>query len=288
MDINALKTLATIAELGSFSAAAEKLSLTQPAISKRISKLERYFDTVLLERDGRITRLTASGALLINETQSLVQQFDNVKYKVASINNQVSGHLNIITSHHIGIHRLPPTLKRFNDKHPNVKINLSFADSEVAYRQIESSQDDFGIVTLGPNNFPKINSEVLWKDELIIMVTKDHTLSNSKATIEQLAKEPAVLPGLETYTGQIVKNLFDQYQLSLQANMATNYLETIKMMVSVGLGWTMLPKTMLDNTLSQVIIPNLQAERQLGLIYRKSYQASPAAQAFLTLLRDSV
>lgn len=288
MDINALKTLATIAELGSFSAAAEKLSLTQPAISKRISKLERYFDTVLLERDGRITRLTASGALLINETQSLVQQFDNVKYKVTSINNQVSGHLNIITSHHIGIHRLPPTLKRFNDKHPNVKINLSFADSEVAYRQIESSQDDFGIVTLGPNNFPKINSEVLWKDELIIMVTKDHTLSNSKATIEQLAKEPAVLPGLETYTGQIVKNLFDQHQLSLQANMATNYLETIKMMVSVGLGWTMLPKTMLDNTLSQVIIPNLQAERQLGLIYRKSYQASPAAQAFLTLLRDSV
>lgn len=288
MDINALKTLATIAELGSFSAAAEKLSLTQPAISKRISKLERYFDTVLLERDGRITRLTASGALLINETQSLVQQFDNVKYKVTSINNQVSGHLNIITSHHIGIHRLPPTLKRFNDKHPNVKINLSFADSEVAYRQIESSQDDFGIVTLGPNNFPKINSEVLWKDELIIMVTKDHTLSNSKATIEQLAKEPAVLPGLETYTGQIVKNLFDQHQLSLQANMATNYLETIKMMVSVGLGWTMLPKTMLDKTLSQVIIPNLQAERQLGLIYRKSYQASPAAQAFLTLLRDSV
>lgn len=287
MDIDAIKSLKTIAETGSFSAAAERLNLTQPAVSKRISKLEDDLNCSVLERDGRRAKLTLAGKLLLEQTALPIQQLETVKHDIAALNDEISGELNIVTSHHIGMRRLPVVLKAFCDQYPSVKIHLSFADSEAAYQQISDGHEDFGVVTLGQRDYPNLITEPLWNDPLTVMVSKNHTLAQlNTVSLEELSKEQAVLPGMETYTGRIVKRLFDKEGLQLKANMATNYLETIKMMVSVGLGWTMLPASMVDENITPLTIEGLQAARTLGILQRQSYRPTPAAKAFLSLLRQ--
>ncbi len=98
--------------------------------------------------------------------------------------------------------------------------------------------------------------------------------------LEFLSRCPAILPGLNTYTGQIVKRLFDAHDLQLQVSMATNYLETIRMMASVGLGWTVLPRSMKDATLTAIDVPGAAIERILGLVYHRGRRLSRAADAF--------
>jgi len=91
MEVLAIKTLACIADTGSFSMAAEAMNISQPAISKRIHKLEEELNCKLVERHGRKAKLTGAGRLLINSTNSLVKQFDTVKHTIAALNDEISG-----------------------------------------------------------------------------------------------------------------------------------------------------------------------------------------------------
>ena len=96
----------------------------------------------------------------------------------------------------------------------------------------------------------------------------------------------AIMPGPNTYTGQIVKSLFQQHELALDISMSTNYLETIKMMVSIGLGWSVLPRTMIDQSLKILTIPNLAMQRTLGYVYHRNRSLSNAASAFVDTLNQ--
>ena len=91
---------------------------------------------------------------------------------------------------------------------------------------------------------------------------------------------------MATYTGQLIQTLFGAHGLTLSADMETNYLETIKMMVSVGLGWSMLPRSMLDHSVQEIEVAEVNLARELGIIYRNSYQQTPAAKAFFEILLE--
>jgi DNA-binding transcriptional LysR family regulator len=118
-------------------------------------------------------------------------------------------------------------------------------------------------------------------------VQKGHELSRQKKMdLKELSKHPAILPGLNTYTGQIVKNLFDRRSLPMQIAISTNYLETIRMMASVGLGWTVLPRSMLDASLTTLPIRDARIERSLGVVHHESRSLSRAARAFMDALES--
>ena len=104
--------------------------------------------------------------------------------------------------------------------------------------------------------------------------------------LKYLSKHPAILPGLNTYTGQIVKNLFEQRNLPMQIAIATNYLETIRMMASVGLGWTVLPRSMCNASLATLPIRDAVIARTLGVVHHESRSLSRAAQAFIVALES--
>jgi DNA-binding transcriptional LysR family regulator len=89
---------------------------------------------------------------------------------------------------------------------------------------------------------------------------------------------------MSTFTGRIVKQLFEKEQLSLNVSMSTNYLETIKMLIGVGLGWSVLPRTMLDSSLQILELNSVEIHRDLGVIHHVQRTLSNAARAFLDLL----
>ncbi|MCB1698972.1 MAG: LysR family transcriptional regulator substrate-binding protein, partial [Halioglobus sp.] len=126
----------------------------------------------------------------------------------------------------------------------------------------------------------------VWPDPLDFMVARHHPLAGQrKLELATLSAYPAVLPGLNTYTGQIVARLFEQRQVDLQVSMATNYLETIRMMASVGLGWTVLPRSMADDSLVTLRPNGAGVSRTLGIVYHQGRSLSRAARAFIEVVQ---
>lgn len=285
MDTQNLKAFMLVAETGSFSLAAEKLHLTQPAVSKRVALLEQQLETELFDRIGRNVSLTEAGNALLPHARTISGQLLAAERSVRDLSGEVTGELRLATSHHIGLHRLPPVLNAFSHSCGGVKIDIDFMDSEQAYELIMQGKIELAVVTLAPISEPSIIAKAIWHDPLEFMVSKNHDLAKRRSCqLEYLAGCPAILPGLNTYTGQIVKRLFDRNDLQLQVSMATNYLETIRMMASVGLGWTVLPRSMKDKTLKTIVVPGVSIDRTLGLVYHRGRSLSRAARAFAATL----
>ena len=287
MEFAALKAFVAVAETGSFSVAAERLFLSQPAVSKRIAALESELDARLFDRIGRTVTLTEGGVALLPRAQKLLMELEDSIRAISSLSGEVRGTLRFATSHHIGLHRLPPTLKRFTQMYPQVRLDIRFMDSEAACVAVEHGELELGIVTLPPEPSIKLTTEVIWEDPLGIVVSRNHPLAEqADVTLDQLARHVAVLPATNTYTRQIAELAFSRLGLTLEIALSTNYLETIKMLVSVGIGWSLLPNTMLDKHISKLSVEELSLHRSLGIVYHRDRTLSNAARALISELRN--
>jgi len=285
MDTLLLNAFIKVAETSSFSIAAEKLHLTQSAISKRISLLEGQLDCRLFDRIARSTHLTESGNLLLPKARAILQELDNTRQLIHDLKGTVSGRLRLAISHHIGLHRLPEILKEYIRLYPDVELDVAFLDSEQAYKDIVHGYFELALITLAPEQSPKVVSRAIWPDDLVFVAANSHKLIKDAAnSLNDLAKYPAVLPELDTYTGAIVAELFQQQQLTLQTALKTNYLETIKAMTETGLGWSLLPRNMLGTELTAIPIKNINLKRDLGYIHHQERTLSNAAKSFIEIL----
>ncbi len=287
MDINNLNAFIQVAEAGSFSDAATKLHITQPAVSKRISTLESQLDTRLIDRIGRKVALTPAGATLLPRAIAIISDLDDARRSLDNLSGDVTGRLNLAISHHLGLHRLPPILREFSQRYPQVTLDIQFLDSEVAYEAVTQGKIELAIITLTEQLSEKIHVQTIWKDALAFVAATTHPLAQeSNVSLEMLSKHGAILPELNTFTGTITERLFKEKGLGLNVSMTTNYLETIRMMVSLGLGWSVLPLTLLNDQLCVLNVGNIKLERQLGAIHHTERTLSNAARAMLALLEQ--
>ena len=285
MDLANLSAFVAVAESGSFSLAGERLHLTQPAISKRIFALEQQLAVRLFDRLGRETGLTEAGRALLPRAYRILAELDDTRRALANLNGDVSGRLTLATSHHIGLHRLPPVLREFTRRFPAVSLDIRFLDSEVAYEDVLQGRAELAVITLAPETRAPLRAVPVWEDPLDFVAAPEHPLArNGALTLADVAAHPAVFPGTHTFTHRIVHKLFEAAGLMPQVAMSTNYLETIKMMVSIGLAWSLLPRTMLDDQVVRLPLPGPQLSRRLGYVLHTERTLSNAARAFMTLL----
>lgn len=285
MDTQHLQAFIAVAETGSFSVAAETLHLTQPAVSKRIAALEQQLSNPLFDRLGRTVQLTEAGRALLPQAHRILQAVKEARRSIDDLQGEVSGTLSLGISHHIGLHRLPPVLEWFSRHYPRVHFDIQFMDSEEAYEHINLGRIELGVVTLDPAGNNPLQRLPIWHDRLLIAVSHHHPLAQGNSIeLAALSQHVAILPGLNTYTGQIVKGLFREHNLNLDVSMETNYLETIKMMVSIGLGWSVLPHTMIDTSIHALTLQEMKLERTLGCVYHPDRSLSNAATAFVNAL----
>ncbi len=288
MDISALQAFLAVAEAGSFSRAAERIYLTQPAISKRIAALEREIGARLFDRIGRGIHLTPAGAALLSRARALLKELEDVRRGIANLSGHISGELALATSHHIGLHRLPGPLKRFHETYTEVRLNLHFMDSEKACRAVAKGDLELAVVTLPPTAEAPLRIEKIWDDPLDIVVSREHPLASvSPVKPAMLLDYPAILPGTGTYTREIILNAFGPLRDRIQIGMATNYLEVLKMLAAIGLGWSALPRTMIDEGLKVVQIKKMEIRRELGIVTHEKRTLSNAGQALIGIIRDA-
>lgn len=286
MDSGALKAFITIVDYGSFSEAAEVLHLTQPAISKRLAALEQQLGTTLLDRSLRQIRLTESGARLLPYARRILDEVHNARQALTTTGDGVSGHLALIASHHIGLHHLPAWLRRLNRDYPEVSLGLQFMDSESAYDRMARRSAELAFVTLSETMEQRFEVQVRWEDAMAFVVANDHPLAElDHPTLTDLAQYDALLPEAGTATYRTISRLFLDQGLTLKPQMPTNYLETIKVMAAVGLGWTVLPERMLDSSLTVIPVPH-KVTRFLGGISLRGRELSAQARALLAIAEE--
>ena len=259
---------------------------TLPNPQSASATLESQLDSKLFDRIGRTVQLTEAGAALLPQAEHILQAVRDAKRSIDDLQGEIAGNLSIGISHHIGLHRLPPVLKAFTERYPKVHFDIAFMDSEEAYEQVTHGRIELGVVTLDPTGNSPLTSQAVWQDNLVVTVAPGHALMRvDKPDLTTLSQYRAILPGLNTYTGQIIKTLFQQYKLKLDISMSTNYLETLKMMVSIGLGWSVLPETMIDNHVRTLDIADLNLHRTLGYVHHHNRSLSNAANAFVAALK---
>jgi DNA-binding transcriptional LysR family regulator len=288
MDFQTLGAFVAVADAGSFSLAAERLHLSQPAVSKRIATLEAGLDHPLFDRVGRRVHLTEAGLALLPYARRALEDLEDARRALTHLQDATQGRLSIGTSHHIGLHRLPSVLRRFTRQYPGVDLDLSFMDSEQACDAVAAGDLELGIVTLPLNPEPRLHCELVWPDPLAVVVGVDHPLAaRTTVPLQSLADHPAVLPDRQTYTHRIVREALEAHGLTPHVRLATNYLETLKMLAAINLGWSVLPASMVDDSLRVLALPELHLTRSLGLVWHRRRVRSQAADALIALLRES-
>ncbi len=286
MEINALKAFVAVAETRSFSLAAERLFITQPAVSKRIGGLEEELGAPLFDRVGRRVRPTEAGELLLPRARQLLQELEDMRQSIASLGDSVSGRLPMATSHHIGLHRLPPALREFVRRYPAVELDIRFMESESACRRVHDWRLDLAVVTLSDWAREHLTTIELWRDPLFVTIHRDHPLARlNPATLDDLLKHPAVLPDKGTWTRDLVEQAIARAGGELHVTMSTNYLETLAMLVSIGVGWSLLPDSLARRDGFVVLdIAALELSRSLGVVHHPDRSLPRAATAMLAML----
>ncbi len=292
MDTQQLNAFTCVADQQSFSLAAEELNLTQSAISKRIALLESQLGQPLFDRVGRKTYLTEAGKTLLPRAREILDAVEDTQKLLQQQLQSVSGLLRIATSHHIGLHRLPPLLKQYTQKYPDVHLQLQFLDSEKAMNAIGKGEFDIAVITLPEDLDIEGKSDIqyhtIWHDPMKIVTDTNHPLCQQlHVSLKDLSAYPAILPALTTRTTQLVKDLFSEDNSDINITMTSNHLDAIKMMVSVGLGWSALPERLIDKSLHTLPLENISLTRELGCIHHRHRTLSNAARAMLNYLQAS-
>jgi DNA-binding transcriptional LysR family regulator len=288
MEFSQLQAFISVAQNRSFSITAQQLHLSQPAISKRISTLEKQLDCELFDRIGHQVQLTEAGQRLLPRAIKILQDIEDCKRHIQQLDKNISGKLTIASSHHIGLHRLPNILKHYANEFTDVELDFQFLESEQACEAVRTGKIELAVITLPLESDDKLYTIKLWEDDLVCMVSNDHVMNNiSNITLEQLTNYPLLLPSKKSFTTQIIEQPFKDRNLNLNTVMTSNDLESLRMMVEIGLGWSMLPSSMLRDPLKKVQVKGLNLSRTLGLVRHNERTLSSSAKAMITLLEAS-
>ncbi len=283
MDTKLLAAFVQVAEHGSFSQAAEALHISQPAISKRISALETQLGGVLFDRVGRQVLLTQAGDTLLPHAHRVLREIEDGRRALSSLSGDVQGTLSLGISHHIGLHRLPLVLREYVRRYPAVEFDMHFVESEQACAGVARGTLELALVTL-PDEGSELQALEVWPDPMRVVVAADHPLAlQDRVGSADLNAFPVILPDRQTFTWRLIDAELLARGIKARVLLTTHYLETIKSLVGIGMGWSVLPETLLDSTLQAPPV-GWQVQRRLGVVWHPRRSRSSAAQALLDLL----
>ncbi len=283
MDTELLKSFLTLVRLKSFTLAAKELELTQPALSKRIKRLETIIGSNLFDRVGNHFGLTQAGELLANKAPQLLNNISSSIQEIRDLSGQISGQLNIATSHYIGLHYLPKHLEAFISEYPQVDLHIDFIDSGLAYEQVLSGDIELAMVTFPYTKDPRLSHINIWQEQMQIACHKTHPITQEPNPLTSLAQYDAILPPAHTFPRELFENNLQELGIEHGRVKTANYLEVIAKLAACKMGWTILPQALIEPPLI-ALTDNNQSIREMGIIHRETKSLSNAAKSFITLL----
>ena len=178
MQIESLKVFCDLSETESFTKAAQINQITQSAVSQQVSALERTFKSLLIERSKKKFRLTREGQILYDYAKQLINLYESLYNRIQEVREIVSGTVRVATIYSIGLHDLPPYLKKFLKQYPTVNLHVEYRRSNEVYDNVLGNIDDLGLVAY-PVKDSKLEIVPLRKDKLVMICHPKHPLAKS-------------------------------------------------------------------------------------------------------------
>lgn len=286
LSLDHLQTFADVVELGSFSAAARRLNLTQPAISLQIKQLEGRLGVRLIERVGRRAHATAAGRDLLAHVHQVDVAVAGALAAVADHREGGSGRLRLGTGATACIYLLPPVLRALRQKFPALEIVVSTGNSPAIVAALEANAIDVALVTLPA---PGRSLQAVWTrdDEMVAIFPPGTARLPARVTAEFLAASPLVLYETGGHARRVIDDWFMRAGVAVKPVMELGSVEAIKKLVGAGMGCAVLPQLALAERSGEKLIPrplSPRLHRKLALVLRRDKQLDRGLRAFVKAL----
>src|SRR5512135_1902360 len=180
MQIESLKVFCDLAETESFTKAAQINGVTQSAVSQQISSLERLFKSLLIERSKKRFRLTSEGQVLYDYSKQIIQTYESLHSQLQELKDIISGTIRVATIYSIGLHDLPPYVKKFMKSYPTVNIHVEYRRANQIYEDVLGNVVDLGLVAY-PTRDSKLEIVPLRKEPMVVICHPQHHLAKAKS-----------------------------------------------------------------------------------------------------------
>lgn len=294
MNFHQLHIFYTVAEKGSFSAAAQALHMTQPAVTMQIQSLEDYFGTKLLHRSTKKIELSEAGRTLLPHAKRSVELVRQTDEAMSAFTQMLQGRLQLGASLTIGEYVLPRMLGPFARQYPDISIVMKVMNTTQIMDDILKHQLNFGLIE-APIHHPDMIVEPVMQDELKLVVPAGHPLADrGEVELEEVMAYPFVLREKGSGTRQVMEDQLQKKNIDPQdmnVVMELGSTGAVKSAVEAAVGITMLSPSSVQHELALglvhiVDIRGLAFKRQFYAIHLKSSLLPLSAVAFLNYLRQ--
>jgi len=292
MQFESLKVFCDLAETESFTKAAQISTVTQSAVSQTISALEKHFSSTLIERSKKNFRLTREGEVVYDYSKKILQSYDSLQSRLQGIKHVFSGNIRVSSVYSIGLHELPPCIKRFLKDYPQVNVRVEYRRANEVYEDILGNRADLGLVAF-PVRDQKLETVPLRKDSLVLVCHPQHRFAKQKTIkLPAINGEKFVNFEKDIPTRKALDKIFKEHGVEVKNVAEFDNVETVKGAVEIDSGVAILPEDTIrqevaNRTLATVKIDG-HYQRELGAIYKKGKVLSPALKQFIELLKTSL
>ncbi len=289
MQIENFKIFADLVETKSFSKAAKLNGITQSAVSQQARSMERNFKTLMIDRSQKQFNLTREGQRIYEAAKEILHVYEKLESELQEMKKVISGTIRISTIYSIGLHELPPYIKKFLHDFPSVNVRVEYRRSNLVYEDILHNSVDFGLVAF-PQRIRQIENIPFRNDSLVLITHPNHPLAKvGDVDIKTLGGHKFIGFDPDIPTRKAVDQIFRDYKLEITPVMEFDNIETVKRAVEIDHGIAIVPQATVvqevkQGTLTAVGFKGKEFTRPLAILHRKGRVLTPAMKKFIEIL----
>ena len=274
MDLRQLEIIRAIADTGSFTAAGEKLHVSQSAISRQIILLEDELGEPVFHRIGRRIRITPAGESLLQLSHRVFQDLQETVSSISEKRESLAGTIRLVGGMTVCLYVFPVLLAEIRRVHPHLDLKITVGSAERSIAMLRSGAGDLGLVTLPVDATDLVSVPVL-QEELLLITYPTHPLARKKSIApSDLDRQEFIMFETGSITRKLVESFLTRQRIAPEVIMETENVEIIKAMVRHGLGISIVPSQAAasDVRTGQLFCSRIAGhalERETGWIYPK-------------------
>ncbi|MDG1241054.1 MAG: LysR family transcriptional regulator [Opitutae bacterium] len=289
MHIENFKIFSDLVESESFSRAAKLNGITQSAVSQQLRAMEKHFSILIVDRSQKQFRLTREGQKLYESAKEILYLYDKLSSELQEMKKVISGTIHISTVYSIGLHELPPYVKVFLAKFPEVNIRVEYRRANMVYEDILTNSIDLGLVAY-PQKHKQLEVLPFHDDILVLVVSPEHPFAQRNSIdIQDVTGQKFIGFEPDIPTRKATDIIFREANIEAEPVMEFDNVETVKRAVEINAGIAILPQTTVIREEAQGLLKvlkfnNQTYKRPLALIHRKGRVLTPAIKKLIDLL----
>jgi len=289
MQIENFKIFADLVETKSFSKSAKLNGITQSAVSQQARAMERHFKALLIDRSQKQFQLTREGQRVYDAAKEMLHTYEKLLSELQEMKKVISGTIRISTIYSIGLHELPPFIKKFLHDYPSVNVRVEYRRSNLVYEDILHNAVDFGLVAF-PVKQRQIEVLPFRNDNLVLITHPQHALAKrTDLDVTDLTAQKFIGFDPDIPTRKAVDAIFREHKLEIEPVMEFDNIETVKRAVEIDHGIAIVPQATVaqeqkQGTLAVLHFKGKEFTRPLAILHRKGRVLTPAMKKFIDTL----